>query len=69
MHLNSSSRVSRRCISPALKGITHYFSSRKVLLIRSAGVIATYKIDLRTSLLPLQFCLSHYVTDTFEKAP
>lgn len=69
MHLNSANGVSRRCIFPALKGITHYFSSGKVLLTTSAGITATYKIYLRTSLLALQFRLSHYVTDTFEKAP
>lgn len=49
MRLNSASRASRS-IFPDLEGIAHCFSSRKVLLIRSAGVIATYKIYLRTSL-------------------
>lgn len=61
--------VSKRCIFPALKEITLCFSSWKVLVIISVGVVAAYKIHMKTSLLLLQFCHSHYIIDTFEKAP
>lgn len=61
--------MSKRCIFPALKEITLCFSTWKVLVTSSVSVVAAYKIHLRTSLLLLQFYLSHYITDTFEKAP
>lgn len=66
---NSASRVSKRCIFSALEEITLCFSTWKVLVISSVGVVAAYEIHLRTSLLLLQFCLSRYITDTSEKAP
>lgn len=69
MYQNSASRVSKRCIFPALKEITLCFSTWKVLVISSVRVVTAYKTHLRISLLLLQFCCSHYIIDTFEKAP
>lgn len=69
MHQNSASRVLKRCIFLALKEITLCFSTWKVLVISSVGVVTAYKTQLRSSLLLLQFCCSHYIIDTFEKAP
>lgn len=54
---------------PCPKEINLCFSTWKVLVISSVGVVTAYKIHLRTSLLLLQFCCSHYIIDTFEKAP
>lgn len=34
-HRNCASKMTRRCIFPALKGATDYFSSKKALLIRN----------------------------------